>query len=179
MSDTLAQTGTTAETFNWDELVPATDAPAPVYQVGPIDPLTVPEPLRIRIEDSLRDSVKAITEAVKKGNKAESVNPQWKLQSVASLDMANTMVKLFRRYGSNRPETDIPHYHAGSPTGQITVRAGVVRYATKEKVAADGRKEAEKQDKLLKVAPEGVTPGLYVRYAAKPLEARKPPEPKK
>lgn len=180
MTSTLTQTGTTAGAFDWDVLTPPVDAPAATYAVGTtINPLEVPENLRKWSEESLRDSVAAIKTATDKGNKAESVPPQWKLLALPTVDMAEAGLKLMRRYAQYRPDKEIPFYVAGSPTGQITLRGAVVQYASKEDVAKDGAKP-ESTRKGLKLCPvdpatgEAVAPGVYIRYAAKPLEVRKP-----
>lgn len=169
--------GSAAPTFDWDALTPEADAPAATYQVGvtfnPVE--DTPAPIRQRVEASLATSVKAITAAKVKGNKENSVPPQWKLQLVGDEAQGIAFLKMGRKYSQYRPEKDVPFYVEGSPVGQITFRAGVVHYVPEGH--ADLKKEKATRPGSIPVthtlAPEGVTPGWYVRYAAKPLESRK------
>lgn len=166
-------TGTTEAPFNWDELIPDVAAPAPTSQVGANFKVEdVPAPLRQRIEQSLALSVTKIEEAIKAGTKRESVPPQWRLQAMPNQAMADEAVKLMRKYGQRRPEKDIPFYAPGTPVGQITVRVAPVLYGTDEQVAADAKRDAKNRTGVRK-APKDVKPGLYLRYAAKPLEGKK------
>ena len=159
-------TVTSPAAFDWEGLLPPMNAPASTYTAGgrfTID--QIPAPIRERVEVSLAHTMAALRDADSKGTKRQNVPPQWKLQPVTGPEMAKDFVKLARKYGQNRPEKDIPHYVAGSPVGQITVRLGVIRYVPANGTVPEGARPAPKD-----ANGQELPAGWYVRYAAKPLE---------
>lgn len=175
-------TATTAPpaTFNWDELVPAIDAPAPKTTGGRTDVRSAIHPaIRKRAEESLGQSVAAIVTAKTKGTKEENVPPQWKLQPMPNHAAAAQFAKDLKRYAQNRPgseeitaESPLEFYVVGSPVGQVTARAAVVVIKTDDTVTP-ARVTTEAATEAHKSAPEG-THQFGVRYAVKPLEKRNP-----
>lgn len=163
--------------FSWDELLPVMAAPATSIAPKRFQITDIPAPIRQRIELSLGDTEKALkiardaaSQSQKDPGKAEKeVPPQWKLQPVASEDMAAEFLKLARKYAQYRPTAEnggekVEYRVPGTPVGQITLRGAYVQYVV----------QASETDpaKSRHLAPEGVTPGHYVRYAAKPMENR-------
>lgn len=169
---------TTTETpaaINWDELLPAVDAPAPISNVGAKTNVreSIHTHIRRRAEESLGKTMDAIAKAKAAGRQENTVPPQWKLQPTASLAMAEAFAKDLKKYALHRPareewgETPLEHYVAGSPTGQVTARAAAVVIETK-----DGKTTTRSVTDVDKTADP--TPQFGVRYAVKPLENRKP-----
>lgn len=176
-TDTKDAKGTKAPEFDWDALLPAQEAPAVSTAPKRFEITSIPAPLRQRIELSLAGTMKAIKDARAKAikdqkdpEKAEKeVPPQWKLQPVGSVGQAEEFLKLVRKYAQYRPSAEnggekLEYREPGTPVGQITLRGAHVQYVAKAS-------EVD-QSKRKHLAPEGIAPGHYVRYAAKPLENR-------
>jgi hypothetical protein len=144
--------------YNWDELLPSTDAPAHVVSVSaPVDVLTeIPSPIRHRIEGSLMASIEAKFAHVNAGKNPKDFRPVWKLQRVTDEAQGKEFIRLINRYAKFRPD----HWEgrdSRTPSGQITVRTGVPALVKK---AENGS-----------ILPEDAQ-YWAVRYQAKPLESK-------
>ena len=144
--------------YDWDTLLPSTDAPAHIVSTGTkVDVIRdVPLPVRMRVEGSLIATILAKVEWVTAGRKVENFKPVWKLQPVADEAQGKEFVKLVTKYAKYRPQ----HWEqrdTRTPEGQITVRTGAPTLVKKDPVSG----------------ADVETPYWAVRYQAKVLEAKK------
>lgn len=169
-------------TFDWSTLLPAeASASRSVAVVTKVNVLEDTNPaIRERAEQSLALSCSRIDKAKAEGKKLENLDPAWRIQPVATLEMGEEFAKILRRYGKYRPVPEPPAtlipfqgfypggpngepVGTGTPNGQVTVRVGSPAWFRRDD---SGNlvpvKEGERK-------PSDI---LAVRYVVKPLEVK-------